>query len=163
MVEVVEVIEADLGHHADAKAVIELLNRYAQEPTGGGAELGEQVKRDLIPALQRRRDALILLARQDGEAVGLMNAFEAFSTFAAAPLLNIHDVYVLPALRGTGIGRAMFQYAERVARHRGYCKMTLEVLSGNLPALHLYRAEGFEAYVLDEQLGHALFWQKKLS
>ena len=56
----------------------------------------------------------------------------------------------------------MFQYAERVARDRGYCKMTLEVLSGNLPAQHLYRSEGFVAYVLDEELGQALFWQKKL-
>jgi GNAT superfamily N-acetyltransferase len=158
----VKVVEADLGRPADAEAVIDLLNRYAQEPTGGGGELDEEVRRDLIPALQRRRDALILLAMQDGEAVGLLNAFEAFSTFAAAPLLNIHDVYVLPALRGTGVGRAMFQYAERVARDRGYCKMTLEVLSGNLPAQHLYRSEGFEAYVLDEELGQALFWQKKL-
>jgi GNAT superfamily N-acetyltransferase len=159
----VEVIEADLRRPADAMAVIELLNCYAQEPTGGGVELGEQVKRDLIPALQRRQDALILLAMQDGEAVGLLNAFEAFSTFAAAPLLNIHDVYVVPLLRGTGIARAMFQYAERVARNRGYCKMTLEVLSGNLPAQHLYSAQGFEAYILDEKMGQALFWQKKLS
>jgi GNAT superfamily N-acetyltransferase len=158
----VEVIEADLRRSADAQAVLELLSCYAQEPAGGGVELGEQVKRELIPALQRRQDALILLAMQDGEAVGLLNAFEAFSTFAAVPLLNIHDVYVVPELRGTGVGRAMFRYAERLARRRGYCKMTLEVLSGNLPAQRLYRAEGFEAYVLDEKLGHALFWQKKL-
>jgi GNAT superfamily N-acetyltransferase len=158
-----EVIEADLSRPADARAVIELLNCYAQEPEGGGAGLDEQVKRDLIPALRRRQDALILLAMQDGEAVGLLNAFEAFSTFAAAPLLNIHDVYVVPALRGKGVGRALFQCAERVARRRGYCKMTLEVLSGNLSAQHLYRAEGFQAYILDEDLGHALFWQKKLS
>lgn len=158
----VDVIEADLSRASDADAVVDLLNQYALEPTGGGVELGEQVRRDLIPALQRRRDALILLARRDGEAVGLLNAFETFSTFAAAPLLNIHDVYVLPALRGTGVGRAMFQYAERIARERGYCKMTLEVLSGNVPAQHLYRSEGFEAYVLDEDMGQALFWQKKL-
>jgi GNAT superfamily N-acetyltransferase len=159
----VEVVEADLSRPAHAGAVLELMHCYAQEPAGGGAELGEQVKRDLIPALQRRQDALILLAMQDGEAVGLLNAFEAFSTFAAAPLLNIHDVYVLASLRGTGVGRALFEHAERVARHRGYCKMTLEVLSGNLPAQHLYRAQGFEAYVLDERMGHALFWQKKLT
>jgi GNAT superfamily N-acetyltransferase len=159
----VEVNEADLSRSADAQAVLDLLNRYAQEPSGGGVGLGEQVRRDLIPALRRRQDALILLAMQDGEAVGLLNAFEAFSTFAAAPLLNIHDVYVVPALRGMGIGRAMFQYVERVARRRGYCKMTLEVLSGNLPAQHLYRTQGFEAFVLAEQMGHALFWQKKLS
>jgi GNAT superfamily N-acetyltransferase len=159
----VEVIEADLNRPAQAQAVIDLLDCYAKEPEGGGVALREQIKRDLIPALRSRRDALILLAMQEGDAVGLLNAFEAFSTFAAAPLLNIHDVYVLPPLRGRGVGRALFEYAERVARDRGYCKMTLEVLSGNLPAQRLYLAQGFEAYALDERMGHALFWQKKLS
>jgi GNAT superfamily N-acetyltransferase len=158
----VEVIEADLSRRAHADAVRDLLNCYAQEPEGGGAGLGEQVKRDLIPALQRRPDALVLLAMQDGEAAGLLNAFEGFSTFAAAPLLNVHDVYVRPMLRGKGIARALFECAERAARRRGCCKMTLEVLSGNLPARRLYHALGFDAYALDERMGHALFWQKKL-
>jgi GNAT superfamily N-acetyltransferase len=158
----VEVIEADLTQPAHAHAVFDLLNGYALEPEGGSAGLGEQVRQNLIPALQRRHDALILLAIHDGEAAGLLNAFEGFSTFAAAPLLNVHDVYVRPMLRGKGIARAMFEYAERVARHRGCCKMTLEVLSGNLPAQRLYRAQGFDAYAFDERLGHALFWQKKL-
>jgi GNAT superfamily N-acetyltransferase len=158
----VEVIEADLSCPAHAHAVVDLLDRYAREPEGGAIGLGEQVKRNLIPALRRRPDALILLATQNGEAAGLLNAFEGFSTFAAAPLLNIHDVYVRPMLRGNGIARAMFAHAERVARQRGCCKMTLEVLSGNLPAQRLYRAQGFEAYARDEPMGHALFWQKKL-
>jgi ribosomal protein S18 acetylase RimI-like enzyme len=159
---VVEVIEADLADPAHAQAVIDLLDCYAREPEGGGAGLGEQVRRDLIPALRHRHDALILLAMQDGEAVGLLNAFEGFSTFAAAPLLNIHDVYVEPKQRRTGIGHALLACAERVALERGCRKMTLEVLSGNMRAQHLYRALGFEAYALDEHMGHALFWQKKL-
>jgi GNAT superfamily N-acetyltransferase len=158
----VEVIEADLTQPGHAPAVVDLLNSYALEPEGGSAGLGEQVRQNLIPALRRRHDALILLAMQEGQAVGLLNAFEGFSTFAAGPLLNIHDVYVRPALRGKGVARAMFDYAERVARDRGCCKMTLEVLSGNLPAQRLYRAQGFAAYALDDRLGHALFWQKKL-
>jgi GNAT superfamily N-acetyltransferase len=158
----VDVIEADLTHPAQAQAVVDLLNRYAREPTGGGAELDAQVKQNLIPALQRRPEALVLLAMQEGEAVGLLNAFEGFSTFAAAVLLNIHDVYVLPSLRGKGIARALFEYAERVAKRRSCCKMTLEVLSGNLPAQRLYLTLGFEAYALDERMGYAQFWQKRL-
>jgi ribosomal protein S18 acetylase RimI-like enzyme len=158
----VEVIEADLSHPAYAAAVLDLLNCFTQEPVGGGVGLGEQVKRDLIPALRRRPDALVLLALQDGKAVGILIAFEGFSTFAAAPLLNIHDVYVRPMLRGNGIARTLFEHAERAARHRSCCKMTLEVLSANLPAQRLYRALGFNASGLDEAMGHFLFWQKKL-
>jgi GNAT superfamily N-acetyltransferase len=157
-----EVIEADLANPSHAAAVVRLLDSYAQDPMGGGAGLSEQVRRDLVPALRRRPDALVLLAMGDGAAAGLLNAFEGFSTFAAAPLMNIHDVYVAPPMRGMGIGRALFAYAEEVARQRGCCKMTLEVLSGNLTAQRLYRAQGFDAYALDEKTGQALFWQKKL-
>lgn len=156
------VTEADLADPVQAQAVVDLLDDYAQDPAGGGAGLGDRVRRDLIPALQRRRDALILLATEDGRAAGLLSAFETFSTFAAAPLLNVHDVYVAPAQRGKGIGRALFEYAETVASSRGYCRITLEVLSGNMAALRLCHAQGFEAFVLDERMGHPLFWQKRL-
>jgi ribosomal protein S18 acetylase RimI-like enzyme len=40
--------------------------------------------------------------------------------------------------------------------------MTLEVLSGNKPALGLYRSLGFGDYVLDPAQGKAVFWQKSL-
>lgn len=156
------VTEADLADPAQARAVIDLLDQYAQEPAGGGAGLDDKVRRDLIPALQQRRDAVILLATEDGRAAGLLSAFETFSTFAAAPLLSVHDVYVAPAERGKGIGRALLAYAEAVASRRGYCRITLEVLSGNLPALGLCIAGGFEAFALDESMGHVLFWQKRL-
>ena len=156
------VTEADLADPGQAQAVVDLLDRYAQDPAGGGAGLGDRVRRELIPALQRRRDALILLATEDGRAAGVLSAFETFSTFAAAPLLNVHDVYVAPAQRGKGIGRALLEYAETVASKRGYCQITLEVPSGNMPALRLCHAQGFEAFALDERIGHALFWQKSL-
>lgn len=156
------VTEADLADPVHAQAVVELLDRYAQDPAGGGAGLDDRVRRDLIPALQRRRDALIVLALADGHAVGLLSAFEAFSTFAAAPLLNVHDLYVTPEQRGKGIGRELLGYAEGVACRRGYCQITLEVLSGNMLALRLCLAQGFEAFALDERMGHALFWQKNL-
>ena len=156
------VTEADLADPVQAQAVVDLLDDYAQDPAGGGAGLGDRVRHDLIPALQRRRDALILLATEDGRAAGLLSAFETFSTFAAAPLLNVHDVYVAPAQRGKGIGRALLEYAETVASKRGYCQITLEALSGNMAALRLCHAQGFQAFALDERMGHALFWQKRL-
>jgi GNAT superfamily N-acetyltransferase len=155
------VTEADLADPVQAQAVVDLLDDYAQDPTGGGIGLGDRVRRDLIPALQRRHDALVLLAMEDGQAAGILSAFETFSTFVAAPLLNVRDVYVAPAQRGRGIGRALLGYAEGVASGRGYCQITLEVLSGNMPALRLCHAQGFEAFALDERMGHALFWQKR--
>lgn len=157
------VTEADLADPVHARAVVDLLDRYAQDPAGGGTGLDDRVRRDLIPALAQRRDAVIVLAVADGQPVGLLNAFEAFSTFAAAPLLNVHDLYVAPEQRRKGIGGALLACAEGIARRRGYCQITLEVLSGNRLALRLCLAQGFEAFALDETMGHALFWQKNLA
>jgi GNAT superfamily N-acetyltransferase len=103
-----------------------------------------------------------MLARLNDRAVGLANCFIGYSTFAAAPLVNIHDLAVLPGHRGTGIGKALLVAVEAEALKRGACKITLEVLSGN-PARHLYAREGYGDYQLDPATGHALFWQKRLT
>jgi len=158
----IRIIEADLKQEGQALAWLNLLDGYAQDQMGGGAGLTPLVKQQLIPHILKRSERLILLAMRDDVAVGLLNAFEGFSTFAASPLLNIHDVFVHPSARGLGVGKALFDYVEQVARTRGYCKLTLEVLTGNTVAQNLYRKQGFEGYNLNGQMGHALFWQKKL-
>jgi ribosomal protein S18 acetylase RimI-like enzyme len=56
----------------------------------------------------------------------------------------------------------MFARVEQEARRRGACKLTLEVLSNNKPALRTYEREGFASYQLDPEFGHAVFLQKKL-
>ena len=53
--------------------------------------------------------------------------------------------------------------AQRIARQRGCCKVTLEVLEGNTSAQAAYRRAGFEGYQLDPVMGRAMFWQKWLS
>ena len=49
------------------------------------------------------------------------------STFHAAPLLNIHDLAVVPGVRGQGVGRALLTAVERFATAQRHCKLTLEV------------------------------------
>jgi ribosomal protein S18 acetylase RimI-like enzyme len=56
----------------------------------------------------------------------------------------------------------MMGEVERIARERGACKLTLEVLSGNAPAMRLYRRIGFAGYQLDPAMGSAQFLQKWL-
>jgi GNAT superfamily N-acetyltransferase len=139
-----------------------LLDAYARDPMGGGEPLTDSVKARLASDLAANPHAFSLLARLDGEAVGLANCFMGYSTFAAAPLVNIHDLAVLPGHRGAGIGRALMTAIEAEALKRGACKVTLEVLSGN-PARYLYEACGYRDYQLDPATGHALFWQKRLT
>lgn len=158
----------DYGNPTHAAALLRLLDAYAQDPMGGGAPLPAFVRTALLPALAARSDAFSLLAWLPGvmpgppEAVGLLNAFEGFSTFTARPLLNVHDLAVLPAYRGHGIATHLLQAAEQHARARGCCKLTLEVLPGNDEAMAVYRRFGFAGYRLRPEHGEALFWQKWL-
>lgn len=152
---------ADYRDARDAADVVALLDAYARDPMGGGAPLVGEVKARLPGDLAANPQAFSLLARIDDQAVGLANCFMGYSTFAAAPLVNIHDLAVLPGHRGAGVGKALLTAIETEALKRGACKITLEVLSGN-PARHLYAREGFGDYQLDPATGHALFWQKRL-
>ncbi|UYV16399.1 GNAT family N-acetyltransferase [Porphyrobacter sp. ULC335] len=153
---------ADCADARDAADVVALLDGYARDPMGGGTPLSDAVKARLTGDLAANPHAFSLLARLDDEAVGLANCFVGYSTFAAAPLVNIHDLAVLQSHRGAGIGRALLAAVEAEALKRGACKVTLEVLSGN-PARHLYEACGYGDYQLDPATGHALFWQKRLT
>ena len=151
---------ADYGRASDAAAIVGLLNAYACDPAGGGEPLSDFVKANLVRELAARPQAYSVLAFDGAQPVGLVNCIEGFSSFKCKPLVNVHDVAVLASHRGRGIAEAMLAEAERIAVARGAVKMTLEVLSGNAPAVKLYRRIGYEGYQLDPAMGTAQFFQK---
>ncbi len=128
----------------------------------GGAPLSDYVKTHLIENMAAKAIVFSVLCYLDDEAVGLVNCIEGFSTFACKPVVNIHDVVVSAAHRGKGLNAKMFEVVEQIARDKGACKLTLEVLEGNKPAQQAYLKAGFSDYELDPEMGKALFWEKKL-
>jgi GNAT superfamily N-acetyltransferase len=144
----VEVREADLSRAPDAEGLLEVLESYARSAAGGASPLDPDVKLRLIPALREQDNALLLLALVEGRVVGIATCFYGFSTFAARPLLNVHDLAVVPEHRGRGIGRALLAGAEARARARGCSKLTLEVLESNGGARKLYESFGFRDFEL---------------
>jgi len=140
----VSIRRAALGAPADAAAVVRLIDAYARDPRGGGAPLPAEVRERLAPGLAAHPGAHVWLAFEGEAAVGICVAFVGYSTFHARPLLNIHDLAVLPEQRGRGIGRALLAAAEEFARASSCCRLTLEVLEDNWPARHLYEHCGFD-------------------
>lgn len=156
------IFEADLTDAQHANAVVFLLNSYANSPEGGGKPLPEEVQRNLAGTLQQRSEATVVLAFEEDTPAGLVICLEGFSTFSCKPLLNIHDVFVASGYRGQGLARRLFDHVETIAKARGCCKLTLEVLEGNERARAAYTKFGFAGYELDPEMGRALFWEKKL-
>lgn len=149
-------------------AILRLLSEYAADPAINGSGLALEVRQRVVDELAARANALTILAFADNPdggsvAVGLINAFETFSTFAAMPVLNLHDVMVTSRYRGRGVGRLLMEAATELARSRGCCKVTLEVYRGNEAAARLYQSCDFHDPAESRDLGETLFLNKILS
>ncbi|EKE76196.1 GNAT family N-acetyltransferase [Gallaecimonas xiamenensis] len=158
----VTIIQVDYQDPRQGADLAFLLGSYAADPMGGGEPLDEAHLAALPKALAKLPYALSLLCYVDGQPAGLLNAFEGFSTFKGKPLYNIHDLVVLAPYRGQGLGQQLLSAMADLARAKGCCKLTLEVLDGNLVAKQAYIKAGFAGYQLDPALGQALFWEKQL-
>lgn len=135
---------------------------YALDPMGNGSDLPDHVQNELIPRLRAHPTTLIFLAFDERTPIGLATSFIGFSTFAARPLINIHDLHVVKSYRGKGLGRMLLEAVEEKARELGCCKLTLEVLENNHPAILLYRNFGFVEGEYQPEAGKVLFRVKSL-
>lgn len=158
----IRIAAIDLDNASHAQSLIELLEHYARDPMGGGKGLTHDARERLVPELRKIPGYAGALAYIGEEPVGLINCFTGFSTFAARPLLNIHDIVVRKERRGRGVAHALLEWAQQLATRLHCCKLTLEVLSNNHQALRAYKRAGFKPYVLDPAAGQALFLQKIL-
>lgn len=157
-----EVIVADYSDQKHAHDIGYLLNQYAMDPMGMGKPLTQEVKDGIAHELSKLPHAFSILCYADGEPAGLANCFDGFSTFSGKPIVNIHDFMVEKKFRGKGISQKILAKIEGIAKHKGCCKLTLEVLEGNTIARSVYNKFGFSGYELDPKTGRALFWQKVL-
>lgn len=89
-----------------------------------------------------RPHAEALIAEVDGDPVGMALFFPTFSTFRGQPGMHLEDVFVQPAHRGKGIGKAFLKILARIARDRGYGRIEWTVLEWNAPAIAFYQSLG---------------------
>ena len=118
---------------------------YCRDEFGDGKPLPAETRANLIPGLIRHGGARVFLAWEESRPVGLALCFVGFSSFRAKPLMNIHDIAVVPQARGRGMGRQLLKAVEAHAREAGCCKVTLEVRSDNVRAQQAYRRAGFQS------------------
>lgn len=92
-----------------------------------------------------RPAAEVLIAEIAGEAVGFALYFTSFSTFLGRPGIYLEDLFVRPAHRGAGIGRALLQHVADLACERGCGRLEWAVLDWNEPAIGFYERLGAKA------------------
>ncbi len=130
-------LPADCG---DIARLVRALAEYEKLASEARAT-AEDFHAALFDATPRAEAAVAIV---DGATIGFALWFYNFSTFAGRAGLYVEDVFVEPAHRGAGIGRAFFRMmaARAVARNCG--RMEWSVLDWNRPAIDFYRALGAE-------------------
>jgi GNAT superfamily N-acetyltransferase len=96
----------------------------------------------------------VLIAEWNGEAAGFALYFFNFSTFVGRPGLYLEDLFVRPAQRAHGIGRALLRALARIAQERDCGRMEWAVLDWNEPALRFYKS--LDARQMNEWIIHRL-------
>jgi GNAT superfamily N-acetyltransferase len=86
--------------------------------------------------------AEVLIARLDANPVGYALFFHNYSTFLALPGVYLEDVYVRPAFRGRGVGKALLREVARFARQRNCGRIEWSVLDWNQPSIDFYLSLG---------------------
>ena len=90
----------------------------------------------------KRPYAETLIAEEDEEALGFALFFHNFSTFLAQPGLYLEDLYVVPAARGKGVGRALLERLAQIAIERECGRLEWAVLNWNQDAIRFYERLG---------------------
>ena len=133
---------------ADLPALVPLFDEYRQfyrQPSDPGR--AERFLRERLVG----SESVIFLAEQDGEARGFVQLYPSFWSVAACRSWILNDLFVSPAARGSGIGRALLDRARQHARETGAGGLSLATERTNTRAQRVYEANG---WVRDEVFFH---------
>ncbi|MFJ9773311.1 GNAT family N-acetyltransferase [Kitasatospora sp. NPDC101157] len=118
----------------------------------------EKAPQEAVATEEQLREALFganpalfgLIAEDDatGEPVGFALWFLNFSTWRGTHGIYLEDLYVRPAARGGGHGKALLLELARIAVERGYARVEWSVLDWNQPSIDFYKSLG--AVPMDE-------------
>ena len=110
----------------------------------------EKLSHEMVATPEAFKDTLfgdqkyaeVLIARYRGEPAGFALFFHNYSTWLAKPGIYLEDLFVLPELRGKGIGKSLLVELAKLAKHRGCGRIEWSVLDWNEPSIQFYKSLG---------------------
>jgi GNAT superfamily N-acetyltransferase len=128
---------------SDIPAILAFIRELAEyEKLSHEVVATEEAMRAALFPNSGRPAAEAVMALEGGEPAGYALFFTTFSTFLAKPGLWLEDLYVKPALRHRGIGKALILHVAKLANERGCGRLEWSVLDWNAPAIRFYASLG---------------------
>ena len=128
---------------ADAPLILDFIRRlaeYEREPDAVVATENDLLRDGFGPNPKYR----CVIAEWDGRQAGFAFFFYNYSTWRGRPGLYLEDLFVLPEMRGKGIGKALLQHLAQIALRESCYGIRWMVLEWNEPALKFYETLGAE-------------------
>lgn len=134
-------LELRLATEADVPTILSFIQQLADY---------EKLSDQVVATEQKLRDTLfadnpyaeVVLANYQGKDVGFALFFHNYSTFLAKPGIYLEDLFVEPACRGVGVGKALITYLAKLAVERDCGRLEWSVLDWNQPAIDFYQSLG---------------------
>jgi GNAT superfamily N-acetyltransferase len=134
-------IEIRTATAADAPLLLELIRELASyEKLAHEVVATEAALRETLFGPRPAAEALV--ATLDGAPAGFAIFFSNYSTFLARPGIYLEDLFVKPAFRRRGVGRALFVHVAKLAVERRCGRFEWSVLDWNAPAIAFYKSLG---------------------
>lgn len=131
---------------ADVPAIRDMIRELAEYERA--LEHARATVEQLHEALFGEHPAVFVLMAEDdvtGDPVGFALWFRNFSTWTGTHGVYLEDLYVRPAARGGGHGKALLTALARICVERGYERFEWWVLDWNEPSIGFYKSLGAEA------------------
>jgi ribosomal protein S18 acetylase RimI-like enzyme len=135
-------VKTRLAEARDLEAVAALFDAYRQFYEKPADPM--LARRYLNDRFQRAESVIIVAEGAGGAIVGFTQLYPAFCSVIADRTFVLYDLFVTPAARGTGAGRALMEAAEAHARRMGAARLELQTAKTNVIGQSLYESCGWE-------------------
>ena len=126
---------------ADVSLILDLIKGLAKyEKLSHEVVADEAALRDTLFGAQKAAE--VIIAEYEAEPAGFALFFHNYSTFLGKRGLYLEDLYVVPAFRGRGIGKALLIRLAGIAVERDCGRFEWSVLDWNDPAIRFYKSLG---------------------
>ncbi|HSW03470.1 GNAT family N-acetyltransferase [Aquabacterium sp.] len=126
---------------ADIDPIASLFDAYRQF-YGQPADLA--LARRFIADRFGKQESVLLVAGTGAPIAAFCQLYPTFCSVEARKILTLYDLFVAPAARQHGLGRALLLAAEQFAKDEGYARMDLTTARTNAPAQALYESLGWQ-------------------
>jgi Acetyltransferases len=133
-----KIVRAERKHLEQVATLFDQYRQFYKQPPDAAAA------RAYIEQRLQNGDSVIFLAEENGNALGFVQLYPSLASIPMRPIWILYDLFVAPAARTSGVGRALMDRARQHAEETNAHQLILETATDNLTAQRLYEKLGYK-------------------